>query len=221
MQMRHRLPCILLAAGAGTRMGRGKLLLEVQGEPMVRRAARTALSCCSHVVVVTGAQHEELVGALSELGEGLIAVRNADWASGRVGSVIAGIMALPDASKGFLLHHADMPYVDAEVFETLLSAVDGARLPTAGQGGRARCLVAAHEGQPGHPVFFPPAIIPAIKALDGGERLKGLLETWGCLFVECGSRAVLDDIDTPEDYLRLERIYQAAKGKGMGKGRTR
>ena len=211
----RRLPCILLAAGAGSRMGRGKLLLEVQGEPMLRRAARTALSCCSPVVVVTGAQHEELAGALSGLGEGLVVVRNEDWSSGRVGSVISGIMALPDASKGFLLHHGDMPYVGADVFETLLSVVDGAGALSAGQIGQARCLVAAHEGKAGHPVFFPPAIIPAIKALGGGERLKGLLETWGFSLVECGSGAVLDDIDTPEDYLQLERKYRTGKGRAQ------
>jgi CTP:molybdopterin cytidylyltransferase MocA len=181
---------------------------------MVRRAAKAALACCSPVVVVTGAQHAELSAALSGLGEGLVVVQNPDWASGRVGSAIAGILALPDASKGFLLHHADMPYVGADVFEKLLRAVDDARSPPAGQARHALCLVAAHGGQPGHPVFFPPAIIPAIMALGGGERLKGLLETWGSSFVECGSGAVLDDIDTLEDYLRLERMYRQGQGSG-------
>lgn len=205
-----RLPCILLAAGAGTRMGGGKLLLDVQGEPMVRRSARVALSCCSSVIVVTGAQHGELVEVLSGLGERLMAVRNDDWASGRAGSVISGIMALPDASEGFLLHHADMPYVDMGVFANLLRAVDRAgRLPS----GRTRFLFAAHGGRPGHPVYVPASLIPAIKALGGGETLKSLVVQSGFGLVECGSGSVLDDIDTPEDLLRLERKYHAGKGR--------
>ena len=39
-----RVAGIVLAAGASRRMGRNKMLLELEGEPLVRRAARRALA---------------------------------------------------------------------------------------------------------------------------------------------------------------------------------
>jgi CTP:molybdopterin cytidylyltransferase MocA len=46
---------IVLAAGASTRMGRNKLLLEVEGETLVRRAVRAAAGAgLGRVVVVLG-----------------------------------------------------------------------------------------------------------------------------------------------------------------------
>ena len=55
---RARLAAVVLAAGSSTRMGRNKLLLELGGETLVRRAVRAALGAgVDEVVVVLG--HEE------------------------------------------------------------------------------------------------------------------------------------------------------------------
>ena len=55
---------LLLAAGEGRRYGGIKQLADIQGEPMVRRAARAALGHGVPVVVVLGA-HAEQVGPCS------------------------------------------------------------------------------------------------------------------------------------------------------------
>ena len=48
---------ILLAAGGSSRLGRPKQLLDYQGQPLLRRAAETALaSQCQPVIVVLGAE---------------------------------------------------------------------------------------------------------------------------------------------------------------------
>ncbi|HWR12351.1 MAG TPA: nucleotidyltransferase family protein [Rectinemataceae bacterium] len=114
-------PCILLAAGASSRMGRPKLLLPLDGELVVRRTARIALAHCRPLIVVTGFGRENIEAALSCLDD-IIFVFNPDWRAGMVTSVLAGIEALPADCPGFFLHHADMPFVDVEVFAVLSRA---------------------------------------------------------------------------------------------------
>ena len=90
---------IVLAAGASVRMGRNKLLLDLGGETVVRRAARTALEAgLSPVVVVTGHEREAVEAELHGIGCGT--VYNMNHATGQHTSVGAGIAALGDGSGG-------------------------------------------------------------------------------------------------------------------------
>ena len=89
---------VILAAGASTRMGLPKQLLQFGGETMLRRAASVALKPgCRPVVVVTGADATASRKALRGLD-----VREADnpqWESGISSSVRVGIEALVKTSK--------------------------------------------------------------------------------------------------------------------------
>ena len=84
---------IVLAAGASVRMGRNKLLLELGGESVVRRAARMTVDAgMDPVVVVTG--HERAAVEAELHGIGCRTVFNAEHAMGQHRSVSAGIAAL-------------------------------------------------------------------------------------------------------------------------------
>src|SRR5260370_9726662 len=59
---------VILAAGASRRMGRNKMLLELEGESLVRRAARRALAAAlAPVVVVLGHEADRVRAALEGL----------------------------------------------------------------------------------------------------------------------------------------------------------
>ena len=59
---------IILAAGAATRMGRPKQLLDWEGRPLVRVATEAALaSRLSPVLVVVGSALAEVTAALADL----------------------------------------------------------------------------------------------------------------------------------------------------------
>ena len=66
MSTAPRVGAVILAAGASSRMGTNKLVLPVEGEPMVHRTVRRVLDAgYSPIVVVTGheaACSEPLVG---------------------------------------------------------------------------------------------------------------------------------------------------------------
>jgi len=207
-------------------MGRPKLLLPLDGEPVVRRTARIVLAHCRPLIVVTGAGRENIEAALAGL-DNIVFVHNPDWKEGRVTSVLAGIEALPIDCPGFFLHHADMPFVDETVFAALSRAASrqlaaagypGAPEHPTAAAGRSNApvapaapapvaLVAGRNGKAGHPVYFPASYIPAIQAQRTGERLMDVLVALGSLIVETGCDGVLEDMDSPEEYAALASKY--------------
>jgi len=137
---------VILAAGAGSRMGLPKALLEFEGRLLVERAVETALAGgCADVTVVLGARADE-VRQRAELGPARVVV-NGDWAKGMGSSLRAGLTALTaleflDAALVLLV---DQPFVGPAAVRAVLDARrDGARL-----------AAASYRGERGHPVSAP------------------------------------------------------------------
>jgi len=198
--------CIVPAAGASSRMGAHKLLLPVESAvgfecAMVEASVATALAAGCGVILVVG-RDADAVAALFALEKRVRIVRNTDWELGMVGSIQAGVSALlsktAQQTDGFFVHHADMPFVDAEVFG-MLCGVAQARAAA----GRAPVpLYASFGGKTGHPVYIPSGLIPGILGLYKSGAMKPFLDAAGGLPVETGCAGVLVDIDTPEEYAR-------------------
>jgi molybdenum cofactor cytidylyltransferase len=147
---------VLLAAGASSRMGRHKLLLDVAGEPLIRRCARALLACdLAGVLVVLGRGPGDVRAALSGLDVTYIV--NADYEAGGLTSSLAlALQTLPAVTppvSGALLALADMPFVGPEHLKRVLDA---------GQTGQAAL---SYYGD----VLAPPHFIPrtAFESVQG------------------------------------------------------
>lgn len=185
---------VILAAGKASRMGEGgahKLLAEFDGEPLVRRAAKTALATnAAPVVVVTGHRQSEIVAALSGLD--VAAVENPDYASGMASSLVSGFSAAPARSAdGVLVMLADMPGVTTADLNLLIAAFRSAS-------GRA-IVRAVSLGKRGNPVILPRLLGDAVMRLEGDVGARHIIETSGLpvIDVDIGEAAHLD-VDTPE-----------------------
>ena len=112
---------VVLAAGASTRMGRNKLLLELNGEAVVRRAARAAIAAgLDPVVVVTGHARREVAAQVGGLG--CRSVFNGEYESGPHTSVAAGIGAVGDTGcAAAIVMLADMPLVTPAMLRALVA----------------------------------------------------------------------------------------------------
>lgn len=194
----HRRPAtvavVILAAGQASRMGEGgahKLLAEFDGEPLVRRAAKTALATnAAPVVVVTGHRQSEIVATLSGLD--VTAVENPDYASGMASSLVSGFSAAPARSAdGVLVMLADMPGVTTGDLNLLIAAFRSAS-------GRA-IVRAVSLGKRGNPVILPRLLGDAVMRLEGDVGARHIIETSGLpvIDVDIGEAAHLD-VDTPE-----------------------
>ncbi len=115
----HPIAGILLAAGTSSRMGRNKLLLEIDGEPMIRRIVKRSLEArLDPVLVITGHQPELAAAALDGLSHQIVS--NPLFVNGMTTSLQAGISALPAHVEAALMILGDMPYVTSKMMADLV-----------------------------------------------------------------------------------------------------
>jgi CTP:molybdopterin cytidylyltransferase MocA len=177
-------------------MGRPKALVEVGGEPLVRRALRTLVDGgAAPVVVVLGARAAD-VRAVLPPGTGTVEARG--WADGMGVPLRAGLAALQGHDvDAAVVHLVDLPGVPAAAVARLVAARTG---PEA-------LVRAAYAGRPGHPVLIGRAHWAGVVASavgDTGARryLAGRTDVG---LVECGDLADPDDLDTPEQLAAFRR----------------
>lgn len=219
-----RVSGLLLAAGAGRRMGRPKALLRDRTDTPLVVAAVEALRAggCEDVVVVLGAEADQ-AGALltgdARWPAGTVRTVHADdWDRGMAASLAAGLAstgpasarhlgtgeARPDALVVLLV---DLPDVGAAV---VARVVEAWRRAGAGPDAVVR---AAYDGEPGHPVLLgrehqralAADVARALRtpgAVDFGARhYLAALGTDEVALVECRDLATGHDVDRPEDLL--------------------
>lgn len=177
---------VLLAAGAGSRMGRPKALLhDPDGTSWLRRSAEVLRAGgCPEVTVVLGARYDE---ARALVPSEASVVRAEDWAEGMAASLRAALLSLEPTVAAALIHLVDLPDVGAEVVERLLHA------PGLGPSVLAR---AVYEGRPGHPVLLGREHWPALIAtLRGDTGARHYLDTHRAVAIECGDLAGGRDVD--------------------------
>jgi molybdenum cofactor cytidylyltransferase len=194
---------VVLAAGLSRRFGRNKLLLELAGEPVIRRAARTALAAgLDPVVVVVGHEAERAEAALSGLS--CRAVWNPAYAAGQGTSHAAGLSAVPPEARAAVLLLADMPLVTPAMVAALVARwrEGGLRVVTSEFGGVRsppvlldRALFAELVEDPGRPA----------REVVGRHRTAWAILSWPA------ERGL--DLDAPGDLARIEALL-AAEGRG-------
>lgn len=179
---------VLLAAGAGRRMGRPKaLVIGHDGTPWVVSAVRALVDGgCDAVTVVLGAAAEE---ARALVPEGVRVVVAPAWERGMSASLAAGLAALQDDdAAAALLHLVDLPDVGADVVRRVLAL------------GAAPSVLAraGYAGRPGHPVLLGRDHWAGVAAEARGDAgARAYLRTRDVAVVECGDLADGMDVDRP------------------------
>ncbi|HVV88143.1 MAG TPA: NTP transferase domain-containing protein, partial [Kofleriaceae bacterium] len=200
-----RVAAIVLAAGRGTRLGGGKLLADLGGQPLVRHAVTAALASRARpVVVVSGADPDGLGRALAGLD--VIVVHNPDHALGMSTSLRAGIAAVADRDvDGALVCLGDMPRVTAAHLDALIAAFD--------PDGDATIVVPTCERKRGNPVLWGRRHFAEIGDLRGDVGARALIERHAdqVRLLALDDPAILLDVDTPEA-LAAARAAERAEG---------
>ena len=205
---------VILAAGRSRRMGAPKLLLPLGGRPVIEHVADAVLASSVHDTwVVVSPESAGIRQALG--GRGVQFVSNPYPEEGMLSSVRCGLRAVSRPSEAILVLLGDQPGLTAAIIERLIAVYR-----TAGKG----LVLPTHGGRRGHPLLLDFRYRDEI--LSGYERtgLRGLLEAHldAVAEVEMPMPAVLEDMDTPEDYQRIARGYEALRtshgGRGEGKG---
>ena len=195
--MRSAVAGVLLAAGQGSRFGRPKALVELDGQTLAERGvAMLRAGGADPVLIVTGAAQVDL-GPEHQART----VYNGEWRTGMGSSLRAALRALTELEAA--------PDVGAVVValadQPLVGAAAVARLIAAYQAG-ARVAVAAYAGRPRNPVLLAREHWPEVIATATGDQgARAFLRARPELvtLVECGDTGRPDDIDTPADFERI------------------
>lgn len=216
---------ILLAAGASTRYGKVKQLLDWRGEPFVRAVARTALEAgCSPVVVVTGANADQIGTVVEDLE--VHVVHNPDWEEGQASSIRRGIQAIDPSPAPREFSHTPSQEVSAEKGKKLMGGFRGSQK----KAGAAIFLLADQpqvttsilhalmerhaEGlypvvaplvmdRRANPVLFDRSTFHDLLSLQGDIGGRAIFHKHRVEYLPWHDDRLLLDVDTPEMYQRL------------------
>jgi molybdenum cofactor cytidylyltransferase len=193
---------VVLAAGSSTRMGKNKLLFDLEGEPMVRSVVRRAAAAgLDPVVVVLGYEAELVRRELDGLMPPCLIVVNPDYARGINFSLKAGIAALPATAGAAVVILADMPFVTAEMIATLVTRY---------RAGDAPLVISDYEGVNAPPMLYDRALFEELRAMEGEGCGRQVVRRHRTEAVVVGwPAAALTDLDAPSDYERVRSLLAA------------
>jgi xanthine dehydrogenase accessory factor len=186
-----RIGAVVLAAGASTRMGKNKLLLPVEGEPMVHRTVRRVREAgCDPVVVVTGHEEERVRAALAPLGVRFTESPNPTGPTSA--SLHAGLRALPADVDAALVMLADMVHITTPMLRAVLDGLESGDEPLG---------VSRYGDVLAPPLVFRRSLWPELlvwhgegcgKAVVRAHQHEARMHDWPV--------DALQDVDTPADY---------------------
>lgn len=185
---------VVLAAGLSRRMGRPKLLLPIEGRPVIRHTVEgLAAAGLPDLVVVVPPDSTALRAALDGL-----AVRfavNPVPDEGQAGSVVAGVAALGGDTTAALIALGDQPHVPRAVLEGLLERHRASGAPI---------VAPRYRDGRGNPVLFAASVFPELLRLRGDQGARAILEADAARVTLVPFDLPMPrDLDTPEDYESL------------------
>jgi molybdenum cofactor cytidylyltransferase len=185
-------------------MGRPKLLLPLEGRPLIAATIGAwRQSRVTEALVVVRPGDTELAEACRQCGATVV------WPNAPPPDMKASVQEAlrhieralhPTPQDAFLVAPADMPKLSPAIINRLIEQHDR----TSGE----EILVPQITGQRGHPVLFPWRMADKVHQLAGEEGLNVLVDQGPLGMVPCDDLVSAGDqpfadIDTPADYRRL------------------
>ena len=187
---------VVLAAGAGSRFGGGKLLASFGGRSLIEATLDGLRGApVDETIVVVGTEGERLRSV--SIVYGARVVENQYWAEGMSTSVRVGLRACSPEARAAVVALADQPLVGAGAVGRLVEAFEGG----------ARVAVATYAGKQRNPALFSREVWPLLEREMSGDRgARSVLVRHPELVTEVPCDDVADpaDVDTVEDLRRLE-----------------
>ena len=191
--MASSLTPIVLAAGASSRMGRPKPLLDLDRKTALARVLEACRDAAlSKPIVVLGHAAAEVRKAVDLAGA--VVMENPEPARGMGSSLRIGLEALPAEARGFLIYPVDYPLVTWRELVLLEEKFEHDH--------RHQIYIPTFEGKRGHPVACDRALAAEFLTLGADEPAHRVIrkDPVRVLEVPVANPWVCRDLDTEEDY---------------------
>ncbi len=191
---------VVLAAGAGRRMGQPKAGVVLDGTPLVRRAAAVLMDGgCTPLGVVVGAAADDTTALLDGLDVRVL--HNPAWDAGMATSVEVALRWAGDTgADAVMLLPVDTPGIGAAVVRRLVGTWQDVHDTEEVAG-----VVPTYDGRPRNPVVLGAAVLDeVVGALEGDSGARGWVAANGhrLRMVACADVGDPTDLDTPADLAR-------------------
>ena len=198
-----RIAAAILAAGTSSRLGTSKQLLELDGRPVLAHTLDAVLRAdLEPVLVVLGHLQNQIQQRLDF--SGVTVINNPDYATGQSSSVRAALRELPDDIDAVVFILGDQPLVEPAVIDALTSARR--------QQGASIVQPRYAEGR-GNPVLIGHELFTELNELTGDMGARPVIEQHRdeVLLVDLARFHRPEDIDTREDFERVQREHEARR----------
>lgn len=188
---------IILAAGKSERMEGFKQLLKIGNRTMVETVVSSVMeSKAEDMIVVLGYRADDVYDVLPE-GEYKI-VFNPDFEEGMGTSLKRGVDELSAETEAFLVVLADQPFLEPETIDEIINEYERAE---------PEIVAPAYGGTRGNPVLIDCSLRERIMDIEGDMGAREILgeREESVSLVEISSPSVLFDVNTEEDYKKIQR----------------
>jgi molybdenum cofactor cytidylyltransferase len=187
---------IILAAGASTRMGKPKQLLEYKGRSLIQHTVEVAIaSVCHPIIVVLGAYAERIKPEIAKLS--VETVENSLWPQGMSTSIRTGIETLIknySQAEAAILMLCDQPFVSASLINRLVDLYRNTSAPI---------VTSEYDRILGVPALFKRTLFPQLTALRGDTGARKIIQKYLQKVARVSFDRGVIDIDTPQDYTQI------------------
>lgn len=185
--------CIVMASGYGSRIGTNKLLLEYRDKKLIEHIMDKILQINFYSRLVVAKDKEVLDIACKR---GFKVVENKNSILGQSQSIKLGIENSPVA-EGYMFFTGDQPLLSKLTIEKMIDAF---------KNNPQNIVVPRYKERNGSPVIFSSIFIDELKSLEGDKGGREVIKRNkdSLVFVEVENECELMDIDTWEDYEKLQ-----------------
>lgn len=181
---------IILAAGLSSRAGTNKLILEIDGIPIIEKCILSMYDYCSRIIVVGGHRIEDIYEITQKFPK-IDLVYNQNYINGMFSSVKMGLKFL----KGdrFFITPGDLPLIKNTTYEAMLGINEDIVIPT-------------YNEKKGHPVLIKTHLVDEILRDASINSLRDFIVKKGSATLAIADPGILFDVDIIEDYDRMSLI---------------
>jgi molybdenum cofactor cytidylyltransferase len=185
---------LILAAGQSKRMGRPKMLLPWGETTVLEHVIATFKAAgVDDVLVVTGGAREQVEALVRDSARRIF---NPNYAEGEMlSSVQAGLAGLKPGTEAMLIGLGDQPQVQERSVRLVLDEYHRSG---------ASVVVPSYQMRRGHPWLVARSHFEEILGMQSPASLREFLNSHQdeIRYVEFDNNSILQDMDTPEDYLK-------------------
>ncbi len=190
---------IILAAGQSKRMGKPKMLLPWENTTVLGKVIETIQEAgVEDILVVTGGARDEVEKIVAHYGSPLRVIHNKNFVHDEMlASIQLGLQEQKPEAQTTLICLGDQPQVEERSVRVVCDSF---------RKNKSSIVVPSYRMRRGHPWLIAKELWSEVLKMRAPESMRDFLNAHknDIFYIQYDSPSILQDLDTPEDYLKYK-----------------